>query len=118
MSDNNADLEQRLAALEQGNPRHGPARQRRSPILALGVAGLIAAGGTALYVLSQPEEEVALPTATRTNSRPKATDSVRSNHSFRPLPQSPKSFLSSRNRRSPMLSCSLNSQHCRPRSKS
>jgi type IV secretion system protein VirB10 len=64
MSDNNADLEQRLAALEQGNPRHGPARQRRSPILALGVAGLIAAGGTALYVLSQPEEEVALPTAT------------------------------------------------------
>jgi len=64
MSDNNADLEQRLAALEQGNPRHGPARQRRSPILALGVAGLIAAGGTALYFLSQPEEEVALPTAT------------------------------------------------------
>ena len=64
MSDNNADLEQRLAALEQGNPRHGPTPRRRSPILALGVAGLIAAGGTALYVLSQPEEEVALPTAT------------------------------------------------------
>ena len=64
MSDNNADLEQRLAALEQGNPRHGPAPKRRSPILALGVAGLIAAGGTALYVLSQPEEEVGLPTAT------------------------------------------------------
>ena len=64
MSDNNADLEQRLAALEQGNPRHGPAPKRRSPILALGVAGLIAAGGAALYVLSQPEEEVALPTAT------------------------------------------------------
>ena len=64
MSDNNADLEQRLAALEQGNPRHGPAPKRRSPILALGVAGLIAAGGTALYFLSQPEEEVALPTAT------------------------------------------------------
>jgi len=64
MSDNNADLEQRLAALEQGNPRHGPTPKRRSPVLALGVAGLIAAGGTALYFLSQPEEEVALPTAT------------------------------------------------------
>jgi len=64
MSDNNADLEQRLAALEQGNPRHGPTPRRRSPILALGVVGLIAAGGTALYILSQPEEEVALPTAT------------------------------------------------------
>ncbi|MCI5109694.1 MAG: TrbI/VirB10 family protein [Marivita sp.] len=64
MSDNNADLERRLAALEQGNPRHGPTPRRRSPILALGVVGLIAAGGTALYVLSQPEEQVALPTAT------------------------------------------------------
>ena len=64
MSDNNADLEQRLAALEQGNPRHGPAPRRRSPVLALAVAGLISAGGAALYFLSQPEEEVALPTAT------------------------------------------------------
>lgn len=64
MSDNGTDLEQRLAALEQDNPRHGPARKRRSPILALGVTSLIAAGGTALYFQSQPEEEVALPTAT------------------------------------------------------
>ena len=64
MSDNNADLEQRLAALEQGNPRHGPVQRRRSPLLALLIVGLILAGGALLYLVSTPEEEIALPTAT------------------------------------------------------
>ena len=64
MSDNNPDLEQRLAALEQGNPRLGPAPKRRSPLLALLLAGLILAGGLVLLLFSGPGEEVALPTAT------------------------------------------------------
>ena len=64
MSDNNTDLEQRLAALERGNPRHGPAPKRRSPLLALLLAGLILAGGLVLLLFSGPGEEVALPTAT------------------------------------------------------
>ena len=64
MSDNNPDLEQRLAALERGNPRHGPAPKRRSPLLALLLAGLILAGGLVLLLFSGPREEVALPTAT------------------------------------------------------
>lgn len=64
MSDNNADLEQRLAALERGNPRLGPAPKRRSPLLALLLAGLILAGGLVLLLFSGPGEEVALPTAT------------------------------------------------------
>ena len=64
MSDNNTDLEQRLAALERGNPRHGPAPKRRSPLLALLLAGLILAGGLVLLLYSGPGEEVALPTAT------------------------------------------------------
>ncbi|UWR24578.1 TrbI/VirB10 family protein [Sulfitobacter sp. S190] len=64
MSDSNADLEKRLAALEQSGSRRGSTPKRRSPLLALLVVGLIAAGGVMLYVLSQPEEEVALPTAT------------------------------------------------------
>ncbi|MDJ0825854.1 MAG: TrbI/VirB10 family protein [Rhodobacter sp.] len=63
MSDN-ADLEKRLAALEQGNPSHGPASKRRSPLLALLVIGLILAGGAMLYAFSLPEDEAALPTAT------------------------------------------------------
>lgn len=64
MSDNNADLEQRLAALEQGNPRLERAPKRRSPLLALLVIGLILVGGLVLYLFSGLEEEVALPTAT------------------------------------------------------
>ena len=64
MSDNNTDLEQRLAALERGNPRHGPAPKRRSPLLALLLAGLILAGGLVLLLFSGPGEEVAMPTAT------------------------------------------------------
>ena len=64
MSDNNTDLEQRLAALERGNPGHGPTPKRRSPLLALLLAGLILAGGLVLLLFSGPGEEVALPTAT------------------------------------------------------
>jgi len=65
MSDTpNAELEKRLAALEQSGSRQGAAPQRRSPLLALLAAALILAGGAALYAFSQPEEEVALPTAT------------------------------------------------------
>mgnify|MGYP005827911509 CR=1 FL=1 len=60
----NPDLEKRLAALEQGKRHAGASTKRRSPLLALLMTGLIVAGGTALYLFSQPEEEVALPTAT------------------------------------------------------
>jgi len=59
-----ADLEKRLAALEQGNPRQGVTPKRRSPLLALLIAGLILVGGAVLYLFSQPDEEIALPTAT------------------------------------------------------
>ncbi|AUR01322.1 TrbI/VirB10 family protein [Phaeobacter inhibens] len=65
MSDTgNADLEKRLAALEQGKGASSPPTQRRSPLLALVVVLVIGAGGALLYLLSQPEEEEALPTAT------------------------------------------------------
>ncbi|MEO1638642.1 MAG: TrbI/VirB10 family protein [Pseudomonadota bacterium] len=64
MSDNNADLEKRLAALEQGSGRGATAPAKRSPLLALLVVGLISLGGIVLYFLAQPEEEAALPTAT------------------------------------------------------
>ena len=58
------DLERRLAALEQGGAASTPAPQRRSPVLALAVVLLIAGAGAVFYFLSQPTEEVALPTAT------------------------------------------------------
>ncbi len=65
MSDTgNTELEKRLAALEQGSTGRPPATPRRSPLLALVVVLGIGAGGAMLYLLSQPEEEEALPTAT------------------------------------------------------
>jgi len=65
MSDTgNADLEKRLAALEQGKGAGSPPAPRRSPLLALVVVLVIGAGGALLYLMSQPEEEEALPTAT------------------------------------------------------
>ena len=65
MSDTgNADLEKRLAALEQGKGPSSPPAPRRSPLLALVVVLVIGAGGALLYLVSQPEEEEALPTAT------------------------------------------------------
>ena len=65
MSDDpNPDLEKRLAALEKGTARRPSQGKRRSPLLALLMAGLILAGGLVLYVFSRPDVEVALPTAT------------------------------------------------------
>lgn len=65
MSDTeNTELEKRLAALEKGSARAPTAAQRRSPLLALIVVLVSGAGGALLYLLSQPDEEEALPTAT------------------------------------------------------
>ena len=65
MSDTgHADLEKRLAALEQGKGAGSPPAPRPSPLLALVVVLVIGAGGALLYLMSQPEEEEALPTAT------------------------------------------------------
>jgi len=60
----NPELEKRLAALEKGGARAPSAPQRRSPLLALVVVLVLSAGGALLYLLSQPDEEEALPTAT------------------------------------------------------
>ena len=60
----NAELEKRLAALEQGKGAGSPPAPRRSSLLALVVVLVIGAGGSLLYLLSQPEKEEALPTAT------------------------------------------------------
>ena len=65
MSDTgDAELEKRLAALEQGGNRGGSPKARRSPLLALIVVALVGAGGAVLYMVSGPNEETALPTAT------------------------------------------------------
>ena len=65
MSDTeNTELEKRLAALEKGRGRGQSPAPRRAPVLALIVVLVIGAGGALLYLLSQPEEEEALPTAT------------------------------------------------------
>ena len=58
------ELEKRLAAIEQGGTRRPTAVTRRSPRFALIVVLLIGMAGALLYVLSQPDEEEALPTAT------------------------------------------------------
>ena len=63
MSDS-ADLERRLAALKQGNPSASSTPGRRSPLLAFLIVAIILVGGAVLYLFSQPEEEIALPTAT------------------------------------------------------
>ncbi|PHQ85311.1 MAG: conjugal transfer protein [Thalassobium sp.] len=60
----NTELEKRLAALEQGSTRRPATSRRRSPLLALVVVLLIGAGGSILYLLSQSDQEEALPTAT------------------------------------------------------
>ncbi|MEN8676899.1 MAG: TrbI/VirB10 family protein [Alteriqipengyuania sp.] len=65
MSDpENPDLERRLAALEKGHARASAASRSRSSLPALIVVLVIGAGGALFYLLSQPEEEAALPTAT------------------------------------------------------
>jgi type IV secretion system protein VirB10 len=58
------DLERRLAALEQGRSGPGATRPRRTPLLAVAIVSLILLGGALLVLVSEPEEEVALPTAT------------------------------------------------------
>lgn len=72
MSDdpNQADVSERLARLEadsSGTPIVSP---RRSPLVAVLVVVLIGLGGTVLYLLDQPEEEVVLPTATPDEFQP------------------------------------------------
>ncbi|EPX76538.1 TrbI/VirB10 family protein [Litoreibacter arenae] len=72
MSDkpNQPDMSERLARLEasaSGSPR---TTTRRSPLMALLVVALVGLGGTVLYLLNQPEEEVALPTATPDEFQP------------------------------------------------
>jgi type IV secretion system protein VirB10 len=65
MSDTgDAELEKRLAALEQSGGRRTASGRRRSPLLALIVVVLIGVGGMALFLVSQPDEEEVLPTAT------------------------------------------------------
>ena len=59
-----AELEKRLAALAKGGNRQGSSRPRRSPLLALIVVALVGAGGAVLYMMSGPDDETALPTAT------------------------------------------------------
>jgi len=59
----NSDLAERLAALEKGSARQGASSPRRSPLLALLVVLLVGLGGTILFLLAQPDEETALPTA-------------------------------------------------------
>lgn len=65
MSDTpNPDLEKRLAALDEGNPRQVAIERQRSPRLVFLMLGLILAGGAILHLFSSPETDVALPTAT------------------------------------------------------
>ena len=65
MSDTqDAELEKRLAALEQGGTRRSASASKRSPIFALAVAAIIGIGSTLVYLVSRPSTEEALPTAT------------------------------------------------------
>jgi len=72
MSDdpNQADVSERLARLEAGAPGAPIAPARRSPLVAILVVILIGLGGAVLYLLNQPEDEVALPTATPDEFQP------------------------------------------------
>ena len=67
---NQAQISERLARLEagvSGRPVHAP---RRSPLAALLVVILLGLVGTAFYFLNQPNEEVAMPTATPDEFQP------------------------------------------------
>lgn len=72
MSDdpNQADVSERLARLEAGATGAPVASVRRSPMVAILVVVLIGLGGTVLYLLNQPEQEVVLPTATPDEFQP------------------------------------------------
>ena len=58
------DLEKRLAALEKGSGRGAATARRRPPMLALLMVGLVGVGGAVLFLVAQPEDEIALPTGT------------------------------------------------------
>ena len=72
MSDNpnQPDVSERLARLEAGASGRPVTATRRSPLTALLVVVLIGLGGTVLYLINQPEKEVALPTATPDEFQP------------------------------------------------
>ncbi len=72
MSDdpNQADVSERLARLEAGATGTPVTSARRSPMVPILVVVLIGLGGTVLYLLNQPEEEVVLPTATPDEFQP------------------------------------------------
>lgn len=72
MSDdpNQADVSERLTRLETGATGASVTSARRSPMVAILVVVLIGLGGTVLYLLNQPEEEVVLPTATPDEFQP------------------------------------------------
>ena len=72
MSDdpNQADVNERLARLEAGNAIDSAPSKRRSPVVALLVVVVIGLVGAVFYLLNQPEEEVALPTATPDEFQP------------------------------------------------
>jgi type IV secretion system protein VirB10 len=72
MSDdpNQADVSERLARLEADSSGTPIVSTRRSPLVAVLVVVLIGLGGTVLYLLDQPEEEVVLPTATPDEFQP------------------------------------------------
>ncbi|WP_299628554.1 TrbI/VirB10 family protein [uncultured Tateyamaria sp.] len=72
MSDkpNQSDMSERLARLEASASGSPGTTTRRSPLTALLVVALVGLGGTVLYLLNQPEEEIALPTATPDEFQP------------------------------------------------
>ncbi|MEL6465665.1 MAG: TrbI/VirB10 family protein [Pseudomonadota bacterium] len=72
MSDkpNQPDMSERLARLEASASGSPTTVTRRSPLTALLVVALVGLGGTVLYLLNQPAEDVALPTATPDEFQP------------------------------------------------
>ncbi|HQU67315.1 MAG TPA: TrbI/VirB10 family protein [Albidovulum sp.] len=65
MSDTSAsELERRLKALEQNDPRRKPAPRRRTPLLAILITALVLLAGAVLWLMSGSEDDTALPTAT------------------------------------------------------
>ncbi|MEP3921114.1 TrbI/VirB10 family protein [Ascidiaceihabitans sp.] len=67
---NPEDVSARLARLEADNGGGPVTATRRSPLMALLVVALIGLGGTVLFLLNQPEEDIALPTATPDEFQP------------------------------------------------
>lgn len=72
MSDNpnQAQVSERLARLEAGATGSPVRATRRSPLLAILVVAVLGMGGAVLLLLSQPDEDVVLPTATPDEFQP------------------------------------------------